>query len=222
MRAASPPLPLSCRAPPPTSFFNQPTVTRHTSPTVHYSVQITLSPSAALDARQVNQYTLTLEATCPGETPANGQLFVQVHTVDGPPQCMARFASQVGELVQVPEDVAPLTPIHTVVLRRPASGLRPLSPWQFTIEDNDTPLTIDHTGQVLAPGSGFIPAHAGQVSARVCPCLGSLQPCLLRVSPSPPGLLLGHALPENSLSRSMGESGPAPLFLGLAVTLSQP
>ncbi|XP_044849780.1 cadherin-related family member 4-like isoform X2 [Mauremys mutica] len=156
MRAASPPLPLSCRAPPPTSFFNQPTVTRHTSPTVHYSVQITLSPSAALDARQVNQYTLTLEATCPGETPANGQLFVQVHTVDGPPQCMARFASQVGELVQVPEDVAPLTPIHTVVLRRPASGLR------FTIEDNDTPLTIDHTGQVLAPGSGFIPAHAGQ------------------------------------------------------------
>uniref|UniRef100_A0A8C4WGZ3 Uncharacterized protein n=1 Tax=Gopherus evgoodei TaxID=1825980 RepID=A0A8C4WGZ3_9SAUR len=85
---------------------------------------ITLSPSAALDALQVNQYTLTLEATCPGETPANGQLFVQVHTVDGPPQCMARFASQVGELVQVPEDVAPLTPIYTVVLQRPASGLR--------------------------------------------------------------------------------------------------
>ncbi|XP_044878743.1 cadherin-related family member 4 isoform X3 [Mauremys mutica] len=141
---------------PPTSFFNQPTVTHHTSPTVHYSVQITLSPSAALDAWQVNQYTLTLEATCPGEMPANGQLFVQIHTVDGPPQCMARFASQVGELVQVPEDVAPLTPIYTVVLRRPASGL------SFTIEDNDTPLTIDHTGQVLAPGSGFIPAHAGQ------------------------------------------------------------
>uniref|UniRef100_A0A8C0J1B4 Uncharacterized protein n=1 Tax=Chelonoidis abingdonii TaxID=106734 RepID=A0A8C0J1B4_CHEAB len=56
---------------PPTSFFNQPTVTRHMSPT------ITLSPSAALDARQVNQYTLTLEATCSGETPASGQLFVQ-------------------------------------------------------------------------------------------------------------------------------------------------
>uniref|UniRef100_A0A8C3F5G4 Uncharacterized protein n=1 Tax=Chrysemys picta bellii TaxID=8478 RepID=A0A8C3F5G4_CHRPI len=69
---------------PPTSFFNQPIVTRH----------ITLSPSAALDARQVNQYTLTMEATCPGEMPANGQLFVLVQTVDGPPQCMARFASQ--------------------------------------------------------------------------------------------------------------------------------
>nr|XP_048712485.1 cadherin-related family member 4 isoform X4 [Caretta caretta] len=142
---------------PPTYFFNQPIVAHRASPTPHYSVQITLSPSAALDARQVNQYTLTLEATCPGETPAKGQLFVQVHTVDGPPQCMARFASQVGELVQVSEDVAPLMPIYTVVLQRPASGLR------FTIKDNDTPLTIDRAGQVLAPGSGFIPAHAGQV-----------------------------------------------------------
>ncbi|KAG6938183.1 cadherin related family member 4, partial [Chelydra serpentina] len=139
-----------------TSFFNQPIIAHRASPTAHYSVQITLSPSAALDARQVNQYTLTLEATCPGETPANSQLFVQVHMVDGPPQCMARFASQVGELVQVPEDVAPLMPIYTVVLRRLASGLR------FTIEDNDTPLTINRAGQVLAPGSGFIPAHAGQ------------------------------------------------------------
>ncbi|XP_073208766.1 cadherin-related family member 4 isoform X3 [Lepidochelys kempii] len=141
---------------PPTYFFNQSIVAHRASPTPHYSVQITLSPSAALDARQVNQYTLTLEATCPGETPAKGQLFVQVHTVDGPPQCMARFASQVGELVQVSEDVAPLMPIYTVVLQRPASGLR------FTIKDNDTPLTIDRAGQVLAPGSGFIPAHAGQ------------------------------------------------------------
>uniref|UniRef100_A0A452IFU1 Uncharacterized protein n=1 Tax=Gopherus agassizii TaxID=38772 RepID=A0A452IFU1_9SAUR len=108
---------------PPTSFFNQPTITHHMNPTVHYS--ITLSPSAALDALQVNQYTLTLEATCPGETPANGQLFVQVHTVDGPPQCMARFASQ-GKAHPVLCHAQPLRSVPSPCTPLPSPSALPL------------------------------------------------------------------------------------------------
>ncbi|XP_067417250.1 cadherin-related family member 4 [Emydura macquarii macquarii] len=144
---------LTLQSTPPSAFFN---LALNATTPAHYSAQITLSSSAALDARQVGQYTLDLEATCPGETPARGQIFVWVRETDGPPQCMARFASPGGEQVDVPEDVAPLTPIYTVVLRRTASGLK------FTIQDNDTPLTISSVGQVLAPQSGFTPAQASQ------------------------------------------------------------
>ncbi|XP_075795703.1 LOW QUALITY PROTEIN: cadherin-related family member 4 [Pelodiscus sinensis] len=147
---------LALQSTPPTSFFNQPAIAPGASPDAPYSAQVTLSPGAALDARRVNQYVLALTATCPGEAPATGQLVVQVGTAAGPPRCMAKFASQGGELVHVPEDVAPLTPLYTVALRRPASRL------QFTIEDNDSPLSITSAGQVLAPPSGFAPAHAGQ------------------------------------------------------------
>uniref|UniRef100_A0A7M4FC88 Cadherin related family member 4 n=1 Tax=Crocodylus porosus TaxID=8502 RepID=A0A7M4FC88_CROPO len=70
---------------PPTAFFNPPTISS--------SDTITLSPAAALDARQVNQYTLVLQAQCPAEELVETQLFVQVRPEDAAPQCMGKFAS---------------------------------------------------------------------------------------------------------------------------------
>lgn len=54
--------------------------------------QVTLHASAELDARRVNQYTLTLRAACPGEDEVEERLFIRV-TVGQALRCDTPFAS---------------------------------------------------------------------------------------------------------------------------------
>ncbi|XP_019360693.1 PREDICTED: cadherin-related family member 4 isoform X1 [Gavialis gangeticus] len=146
---------------PPTAFFNPPAISPSDTVDKGYSIKITLSPAAALDARQVNQYTLVLQAQCPAEELVETQLFVQVRPEDAAPQCMGKFASADGDLVEVPENVAPLLPIYTVILQRLVCGLR------FTIEDNNSPFSISSSGQVLAPETGFSLRHHNQFRLQI-------------------------------------------------------
>ncbi|NXT77456.1 CDHR4 protein, partial [Zapornia atra] len=125
--------------------------------------QVTLRAGAELNARRVNQYSLTLWAACPGEEEVEEQLFVQV-TTGQVLRCDAPFASAEGDAVSVLADVAPWTPLYAV-LPQPLSGLTvnrgvptllplPFSV-QFRLRNRNTPLTLTRRGLVLAPASGF-------------------------------------------------------------------
>ncbi|NXL11981.1 CDHR4 protein, partial [Mesembrinibis cayennensis] len=116
--------------------------------------QVTLRAGAELDAHQVNQYTLTLRAACPGEDEVEEQLFVRV-TAGQTLRCDAPFASTGGDVVQVLADVAPWTPLY-VVLPQPLGGLMVSGSCPgFRLRNHDTPLTLTRRGLLLAPASGF-------------------------------------------------------------------
>ncbi|NWU04902.1 CDHR4 protein, partial [Cephalopterus ornatus] len=83
--------------------------------------QVTLRAGAELDARHVNQYTLTLRAACPGEDEVKERLFVQV-TLGQVLRCDTPFTSAGGDVVQVLADVEPRTPLYAV-LPQPLGGL---------------------------------------------------------------------------------------------------
>ncbi|NXV96394.1 CDHR4 protein, partial [Calonectris borealis] len=83
--------------------------------------QVTLRAGAELDAHRVNQYTLTLQAACPGEDEVEERLFVRV-TAGQVLRCDAPFASAGGDVVQVLADTAPRTPLYAV-LPQPLGGL---------------------------------------------------------------------------------------------------
>ncbi|XP_008940707.1 PREDICTED: cadherin-related family member 4, partial [Merops nubicus] len=112
--------------------------------------QVTLRAGAELNARQVNQYTLTLRAACPDENEVEQQLFVRV-TMGQVLRCDTPFASAGGDVVQVLADVAPRTPLYAVLLQ-PLGGLA------FRLRNHDTPLTLTRRGLVLAPADGFDPS----------------------------------------------------------------
>ncbi|XP_025897312.1 cadherin-related family member 4 [Nothoprocta perdicaria] len=116
--------------------------------------QISLRAAAALDARRVNQYALTLRAACRGEEEAEGQLFVRVAPAL---RCATSFTSMEGDTVQVPADVAPWAPLYTVVPLQMAGELA------FSPKNNDTPLVLTERGTVLAPAGGFEPTPSTQV-----------------------------------------------------------
>ncbi|NXG08833.1 CDHR4 protein, partial [Sakesphorus luctuosus] len=118
--------------------------------------QVTLHAGAELDARQVNQYTLTLRATCPGEDEVEGWLFVRV-TMGQMLRCDTPFTSAGGDVVQVPADVAPRTPLYAV-LPQPLGGLMGFSSpssLQFRLRNHNTPLLLTRRGLILAPDKGF-------------------------------------------------------------------
>ncbi|XP_064012484.1 cadherin-related family member 4 isoform X2 [Pogoniulus pusillus] len=115
-----------------------------------FQAEITLRAGAELDARQVNQYTLTLWAACPEEDEVQDHLFVQV-TRGQTLRCDNPFASAEGDVVQVLADVAPRTPLYAV-LPQPLGGL------MFRLRNHETPLTLTHQGLVLAPANGFSPS----------------------------------------------------------------
>ncbi|NWS57095.1 CDHR4 protein, partial [Chunga burmeisteri] len=129
--------------------------------------QVTLRAGAELDARRVNQYTLTLRVACPGEDEVEERLFVRV-TAGQVLRCDIPFASAGGDVVQVLADVAPQTPLYAV-LPQPLGGLTvsggcpggPQTP-QFRLLNHDTPLTLTRRGLVLAPASGFDPSQDTQ------------------------------------------------------------
>ncbi|NWY21027.1 CDHR4 protein, partial [Aphelocoma coerulescens] len=132
--------------------------------------QVTLRAGAELDARQVNQYMLILRAACPGEDEVEGRLFVRV-TAGQVLRCDTPFASAEGDVVEVPADVAPRTPLYAV-LRQPLGGLTVSgrveqgfsSPsfLQFRLRNHNTPLTLTRRGLVLAPDNGFDPSKDNQ------------------------------------------------------------
>ncbi|KAM8799896.1 cadherin-related family member 4 [Eudromia elegans] len=121
-----------------------------------FRAEVTLRAGAALDARRVNRYALTLRAACRAAEEAEGQLFVAV-TPERALRCAAGFASAEGDTVQVPADVAPWTPLYSVVPLRTASELT------FYLANNDTPLVLSERGTVLAPATGFDPRPSTQV-----------------------------------------------------------
>ncbi|NXN67256.1 CDHR4 protein, partial [Himantopus himantopus] len=123
--------------------------------------QVTLRAGAEFDAHRVNQYTLTLRAACPGEEEVEGRLFVQV-TAGQVLRCDAPFASAGGDVVRVPADVAPQTPLY-VVLPQPLGGLTVSGGCPgFRLRNQDTPLTLTRQGLVLAPAGGFNPSKDTQ------------------------------------------------------------
>ncbi|KAK2534363.1 Cdhr4 [Columba guinea] len=130
--------------------FNPIAISADPVATTTFWAEVTLRAGAELDARQVNQYTLTLWAACPGEEEVEKQLFVRV-TADQALRCDTPFASVEGDVVRVLADVAPWTPLYAV-LPQPLGGL------MFRLRNHDTPLMLTRRGLVLAPASGFDPS----------------------------------------------------------------
>ncbi|XP_071611653.1 cadherin-related family member 4 isoform X1 [Heliangelus exortis] len=120
-----------------------------------FQTEVTLRAGAELDAYQANQYTLTLWAACPGEEEVEEQFFVRV-TPGQALRCDTPFASVEGAVVQVSADVAPRTPLYSVL---PGS----LGELTFRLQNHDTPLTLTRRGLVLVPDNGFDPIKETQM-----------------------------------------------------------
>ncbi|XP_070594896.1 cadherin-related family member 4 isoform X2 [Erythrolamprus reginae] len=132
------------------SFFNPP----YFLPPRSYRVR--LSPSAALDARVVNLYTLTFSATCT-EGPKEAKLFVRVMETK-----RLLCITDPGWLpIEVSEDFPPGETIYTPVLKRRGEGTL-----TFTVEDSSLPFVITPEGILQAPASGFTREQAGKTFKR--------------------------------------------------------
>ncbi|KAM6387645.1 LOW QUALITY PROTEIN: cadherin-related family member 4 [Pluvialis apricaria] len=134
--------------------FNPIAISADPTANTTFRAEVTLRAGAEFDAHRVNQYTLTLRAACPGEEEVEERLFVQV-TAGQVLRCDAPFASAGGDVVRVPADVAPRSPLY-VVLPQPLGGLT------FRLRNQDTPLTLTCQGLVLAPAGGFNPSKDTQ------------------------------------------------------------
>ncbi|XP_050760855.1 cadherin-related family member 4 [Gymnogyps californianus] len=134
--------------------FNPIAISADPAAAATFRAEVTLRAGAELNARQMNQYTLTLWAACPGEDEVEEWLFVQVTAGQGL-HCDTPFASAGGDVVQVLADVAPRTPLYAV-LPQPLGGLT------FRLRNHDTPLTLTRRGLVLAPAGGFNPSNDTQ------------------------------------------------------------
>ncbi|NXS14868.1 CDHR4 protein, partial [Neodrepanis coruscans] len=129
--------------------------------------QVTLRAGAELDAHRVNQYNLTLRATCPEEGKVEEWLFVRV-SVGQVLRCDTPFFSAEGDVVLVLADVAPRTRLYTVLpqflggLTVRGQGFPLPSSLQFRLLNHNTPLTLTRQGLVLAPDNGFNPSKSIQ------------------------------------------------------------
>ncbi|XP_050168829.1 cadherin-related family member 4 [Myiozetetes cayanensis] len=135
--------------------FNPITISADPTSATMFRAEVTLSAGVELDARRVNQYTLTLRAACPGEDEVEERLFVRV-TLGQVLRCDTPFASAGGDVVQVLADVVPRTPLYAV-LPQPLGGLT------FRLRNHETPLTLTRRGLVLAPDNGFHPSKDTQM-----------------------------------------------------------
>nr|XP_028574412.1 cadherin-related family member 4 [Podarcis muralis] len=141
---------------PTTSFFNL--FPNFVSPDIY---EVSLSPSAALDARRVNQYVLTFSASCPSDTPVEVKLFIRVIAADRL-EC-GSGPEYIGEKpVGVSEDVGPGEFIYQIVLKRRGRGNL-----TFSIENSSLPFIITGDGRVLAPAMGFSREQAGKTFSMV-------------------------------------------------------
>ncbi|XP_027692935.1 cadherin-related family member 4 isoform X2 [Vombatus ursinus] len=133
---------------PPSSFFNQPSLSGYYT---QYLAKVTLSSAARLDARQVNHYQLNLKLTCVEKT-WNLPLSVEVFEARGHPICLGPFASTAGDKVQVLETVEPQSLIYVVLLRRGLTGVKMM----ITSHQDARFFYINELGQVLTPTQGLI------------------------------------------------------------------
>ncbi|XP_030357173.1 cadherin-related family member 4 isoform X3 [Strigops habroptila] len=131
-------------------------ITSSTDPMANttFQAEVVLRAGVEVDANRVNLYTLTLRATCPDEDEVEKQLFVWV-TAGEVLHCDAPFASAEGDVVRVPADVAPRTPLYAV-MPQPLGGLT------FRLRNHNTPLVLTRQGLVLAPAGGFDPSKDTQ------------------------------------------------------------
>ncbi|XP_018427695.1 PREDICTED: cadherin-related family member 4 [Nanorana parkeri] len=138
---------------PPATYFNTPTQTVSAGPV--YNLQITLSSTATLNAQVVNEYILEITAVCGNDT-AIGKLFVKIIDDLPEPQCEPKFASQVGDNVQVYSNVPASSTIYNVVLRLPRNV-----PVTYKITSPIPSLfTITSNGNVQSPAAGFANVNA--------------------------------------------------------------
>ncbi|NWY05471.1 CDHR4 protein, partial [Nothoprocta ornata] len=129
--------------------------------------QISLRAAAALDARRVNQYALTLRAACRGEEEAEGQLFVRV-APSRALRCATSFTSMGngGTEMGCSGGAGAQPRGETWAAARVTGGFSsPFCPvsLQFSPKNNDTPLVLTERGTVLAPAGGFEPRPSTQV-----------------------------------------------------------
>ncbi|XP_015262860.1 PREDICTED: cadherin-related family member 4 [Gekko japonicus] len=136
---------------PTTTFFNSPNALGNGT------FQVTLRPGTDLNAREVNQYTLTFKAACPGEDSVTSQLYIQVKEVDRL-ECDNTFINTAARPLLVPENVAPETVIYTVTLKRRGRGSL-----TFAFENGSVPFTLNAIGEVLAPATGLTRTQAGKL-----------------------------------------------------------
>ncbi|CAH2312496.1 cadherin-related family member 4 [Pelobates cultripes] len=153
-------------ASPTTNFFNTPSLT---IAGLDYNIEITLSSTVALNADVVNQYILTITATCDNETVFN-QLFVMIKNDIVEPQCEPKFSSQAGDTVTVYSNIPASSPIYKVVLRQPNNA-----PVTYSIiQPSPSVFAISTSGSVLSPTSGFTnAAKTYQLQIKVTDSLGN-------------------------------------------------
>ncbi|XP_007953544.1 cadherin-related family member 4 [Orycteropus afer afer] len=138
---------------PPTTFFNPPSLTRRQGS--YYVGKVTLSSSVWLDALAVNHYKLQLRFTC-GNHVTEGPLFLDVQRDPNHIQCAGQFASPAGEIIQVPETIAPGARLYTLLL----PGLELQGTQKSIISAQDPPhfpgsFSINQQGWLQAPAQGL-------------------------------------------------------------------
>ncbi|XP_071669153.1 cadherin-related family member 4 isoform X8 [Patagioenas fasciata] len=145
--------------------FNPIAVSADPVATTTFWAEVTLRAGAQLDAHQVNQYTLTLWAACPGEEEVEKQLFVRV-TADQALRCDTPFASVVtGEI----RSTRRLEVAHTHLIVQAYNALHPTDHATATLN-----ITVQGTDQrapscvpaIVVYGLGW---GAGCGSAPPCP-----------------------------------------------------
>ncbi|XP_058844364.1 cadherin-related family member 4-like isoform X1 [Acipenser ruthenus] len=129
---------------PATTFFNNPSINSGKTATIK------LSSSAALNALMVNQYNIAITYTnAYGSISSN--LYVQITPVSNPLQCATPFSSQVGDTVQVLENVPKTTKIYTATTNANAGTIFSYNIKQV-VPNGD--FTIDASGNVY-PNQAF-------------------------------------------------------------------
>ncbi|XP_005410273.1 PREDICTED: cadherin-related family member 4 isoform X2 [Chinchilla lanigera] len=137
---------------PPTTFFNTPSLAGREG---IYVAKVTLSSSARLDALAVNHYELRLKYTC-GNRAEEASLYVDVQRDPGRVQCVGRFFSLAGEIVQVPEMVGPGALLYTLLI----PGLEVQGAQMNITSAQDPPnfpgpFSISEKGLLRAPSQGL-------------------------------------------------------------------
>ncbi|XP_008061366.1 cadherin-related family member 4 [Carlito syrichta] len=159
---------------PPTTFFNPPSLAKWQG---IYVGKVTLSSSARLDALTVNHYDLQLRFIC-GNRSMEGPLSIDVQRDPDHIQCAGQFASPVGEIIQVPETIAPGARLYTLLL----SGLELQGSQLSIISAQDSPyfpgpFSINEQGWLQAPSQGLLGQGQKVFQLQISVSFGKGQSC---------------------------------------------
>ncbi|XP_012925584.1 cadherin-related family member 4 isoform X3 [Heterocephalus glaber] len=171
---------------PPTTFFNTPSLAGRDG---IYVGKVTLSSSARLDALAVNHYELQLKYTC-GNFVMQGPLFLDVHRDPGHIQCVGRFVSPAGEIIQVPETVSPGALLYTLLF----PGLEVQGAQMNITSAQDPPyfpgpFSINEKGLLRVPSQGLRGQAQKVFQLQISVTFGQGQSCkgtlMVKVLPGP-------------------------------------